>query len=267
MSETTEDVLDSDAADLSPGSAIAKAFRLLDMIVKSPQPISLNDLAARSAMPKASAHRMLLQLEAIGIVKRDVLGKRFSPGDDLAALAIDVIGALAKMPPVREIMQGLVNELGESCNLGILDGKDVLYLERIECDRPLRMHLRAGSRVPLHCTAVGKLVLAYMPERKARHLLEASGLPRFTENTITDMDVLIAQLGEIRHSGVSLNREEFTKGLIGAAVPVRSPHGAFVAGLAVHAPIFRMSVDQARVEAVPKLLRAAERISAEMALG
>ncbi len=264
--DSEEQTLEEDLIETSPSSAIAKAFRLLEIIVRSPQPMSLNDLAAAAHLPKPSAHRMLQQLEDIGIVKRDVLGKRFGVGDDLGALAIDVIGALARTPAVRDIMQGLVKELGESCNLGILDGHDILYLERVECDRPLRMHLRAGSRVPIHCTAVGKLLLASFPEAKARKMLDGLTLSRYTPNTITDPDVLLEKLREIRRGGVSVNSEEFTTGLIGVAVPV-TVRGTVVAGLAVHAPIFRMTVEQAGEKAVPLLRRAADEIAQTIAAG
>jgi len=259
--------IEEELVDASPNTAIAKAFHLLDLIVKSPHPLALSDLAAISGMPKPSVHRMLLQLEAIGMVKRDPLGKRFGVGDDLNQLAINVVDAVSKAPPVREIMQGLVDALGESCNLGILDGKEILYLERIECDRPLRMHLRAGSRVPVHCTAVGKLFLAHMAERRRRRMLEGMHLTRFTPNTLTDPEALLDHLRTIRKTGVSTNREEYAVGVIGAAVPVMTEGGTLVAGLAVHAPNFRMSVEQAEAEAVPRLREAAQRICAELDLG
>lgn len=256
-----------DGRESSPGSAISKAFRLLDIIVDSALPISLNDISAMSGLPKPSAFRMLMQLEEVGAIKRDQTGKRFMAGDALNALAVRTLAAATRAPAIREIMTRLVSRIGESCNLGILDGRDVLYLERIECDRPLRMHLRAGSRVPAHCTAMGKLLLAHMPESKARRFLEASELTAFTPNTVTDIDTLVAQFRDIRTSGASINREEFQLGLTGVAVPILIEGQGAVAGLAAHAPVFRMTADEAFERALEPLREAAAAIAAEWVSG
>jgi DNA-binding IclR family transcriptional regulator len=252
-----------DAAKASGGSqsAISKAFRLLDLVVGSPHALTLIDIAEKSGMPKPSAHRMLMQLEEAGLVKRDMSGKRFVHGDFLRSLSMRTLEACAQGPIVREIMTALVREVGESCNLGILDGNEVVYLERIECERPLRMHLRAGSRVPAHCTALGKLLLAMLPEARAERLVAGMELKRFTENTVTDAKTLLGNLAAIRASGISVNQEEHQPGLTGAAVAITMAGSH--AGLAVHAPLFRMSPQEASDIATGPLSKAAAAIAAE----
>ena len=249
-------------ADDRPGSAIGKAFKLLEVLIAAEGSVALHALAERTGIPKPSAHRMLLQLEETGVVKRDLTGKRFVIGDTFADLAVKTVSSLTRTGAVRDIVAGLVERIGETCNLGILDGHQILYLERVECDQPLRVHLTAGSRVPLHATAIGKMVLAFAPADKRRRLLDAAPMPRLTERTL-DREGILAQLPEIRATGVSINREESVIGLVGLGVPVFDGKGHFVAGLALHAPVSRFN-DAAVNSAVPILKEGAKEIAATL---
>ncbi len=238
VSPTGPDVLAGDAgADGRPTSAIAKGFSLLEALLAEGGSASLHALAERAGLPKPSAHRMLAQLEEIGAVKRELDGKGYAVGDALMALSLGAAGVAVRLGGARDVMAGLVETVGETCNLGVLDGRSVLYLERVECAHALRLHLRAGSRVPLHATAVGKLILAYAPAEK-RDLLLAGPLPKLTARTL-DRAALEAELPGIRRTGLSVNREEATPGVGGVAAPVFGPGGAFVAGLSIHAPLAR----------------------------
>ncbi|MEM6491940.1 MAG: IclR family transcriptional regulator [Pseudomonadota bacterium] len=245
------------------GSAIQKAFRLLDAIVETNGPAALVDIAETAQLPKASAHRMLLQLEEVGAVVREPDGKRFFIGARMAQLALGALRASTKVAPIREVMKALMKQTGESCNLGVLDADAIVYIERVESDFPLRMHFSAGSRVPPHCTAVGKLLIAHLPERKRLRLLEALPRTRFTPHTLVEVDALEAEFARIRDEGRSVNREEYQAGLIGLAVPVRDADGHIIAGLAIHAPVVRMPIDVALAHE-PVLRAAATAIGDEL---
>src|SRR3546814_13027722 len=110
-------------------------------------------------------------------------------------LALMALGRSFRDAPRRVILEQIVETVGETCNVGVLDGSQVVYLDRVECDWPLRTQLHAGSRVPLHCTGMGKLFLATLPERARRRIIETLPLRRSTENTITDPERL--ETGEI----------------------------------------------------------------------
>lgn len=215
-----------------PGSAIAKAMRLLREMAAAGEPLSLAELSVRAGMPKASAHRMLMQLEETGAAKRDMGGKRFVLGDAFVALSARAMSHAARFGGVRDAMAALAQQTGETCNLGILDGHRMRYIERVECDRPVRVHLRVGSMVPVYATAVGKLMLAYMPKSRIGPFLDAVPFQPLTANTLTRGE-LEATLPEIRATGVSINREESMEGVVGVGVPVSGPGGEIVAGLAV----------------------------------
>ena len=183
-------VMDDDFANSGKGTAVQKAMKLMRVLLSSETPQQLVDLSAHLDLPKPSVHRLLGQLEDIGFVQRDLSGRAYTVGPELLTLAVDALATMARRPPVRDIMRELVERVRESCNLAILHGNDVLYLERVECDWPLRMQLQAGSRVPIHCTASGKLLLAHLGTAKQRKFLQALRLEKYTANTITSAAAL-----------------------------------------------------------------------------
>lgn len=246
-----------------PTSAIGKAFAIIEQLVSADQPPQLADLSEALGMPKPSVHRMLLQLEEESIVTRDLHGKGYLAGTRLTQLSIATLGKAIRRGTVRDVMRRLVSRLGETCNLGILDDDQVLYIERVECDQPLRLHLAAGSRVPLHATATGKLIMAFMPPAKLEALIDFDRVEIFTPNTLSG-DALRARLDEIRASGVSVNREESMLGLAGVSVPVRNRRGEVLAGLAIHAPVSRFAEAQVNA-ATAALLEASQEIEANFA--
>ena len=246
----------------APSTTIQKVFRLMEVLLSAVEPQPLMDLADQLETPKPTVHRLLSQLEAIGIVQRDLSRKDYTVGPKWLHLSVEALRVRARQPPVRSIIRKLVDQIGESCNLGVLQDDGVVYLERVECDWPLRMQLEAGSRVPIHCTASGKLLLAHTNARMRKAILKATQLKRFTTNTITDPDQLEQECETVRKTGISVNREEYHLGLIGVAVPVFRHNSTVVAALAVHAPSFRMSVDVA-LSHVSLLRKAAAEIAIE----
>jgi DNA-binding IclR family transcriptional regulator len=160
------------------------------------------------------------------------------------------------------VLEALARETGETCNLGMLDGNGVVYLDRVETHWPLRLQLSVGSHVPLHCTAMGKLFLAHMPKRVRENYYAAAPLERFTERTITDPDQMEDEIAAIRGDGVSINNQEYMVGLVGMAVPVRDPvsKSRLTAAVAIHAPEARLNAADIR-KFLPALQGAAERLS------
>jgi DNA-binding IclR family transcriptional regulator len=246
-------------------TAIQKAVRLLQAIAAAEEPQSLADLAEQSAMPKPSVHRLLLQLEDVGFVQRDLSGRGYTVGATWLRLSVDALAVQARQPIVRGIMQKLVDQVKESCNLAVLQNHEVLYLERVECDWPLRMQLQAGSRVPIHATASGKLLIAQMSEKNRRALLNSVHREKFTDNTIVGLDEMEEECRLIRKNDLSMNKEEYHRGLIGVAVPMRRSDDTVIATLSIHAPSFRMSVETA-LSYAPLLKKSASEIIAELGL-
>ena len=163
--------------------------------------------------------------------------------------------------PRRAILKRLAEELGETVNLTMLDGSEVVYLERVETEWPLRMTLQPGSHVPLHCTASGKLLLALLPAAQRRRIVRELALVRYTDNTIVERRALDAELVAIRRHAFATDNEEYLAGLVCVAVPVAAPDGRNVACVAVHAPVARLTLERALTH-VPALKRAAAALGA-----
>jgi IclR family acetate operon transcriptional repressor len=238
------------------GSALERSLALLEAITAQAQPVGLPDLSARLALPRQTVHRILVQLEAAGLIVRDPSRDRFSVGPRLSLLSLSALQTHNQSAPIRAILQSLVDEIKETCNVGVLDGLHFVYLERVECHWSLRVHLQAGSRVPAHCTSGGKLMLAHLDEQVRANLLRSVKLVAYTDHTITRVPDLEHELAVTRERGYAINDQEFTVGVTGVAVPITSQSGRVLAALAVQGPAPRLDLDRA-VGFVPRLRQAA----------
>ena len=246
-------------------SPVLKAISLLAHVARAATPVSLAALSAAARLPKPTAHRLAGLLEQSGLVRKDPLTRRYVVGTVLLEIGFDALRSAPAHRNRQLLLERLSEKLGETVNLGVLSGGEVLYLDRVEASWPLRMDFKPGSRVPLHCTANGKLFLAYA-EPSARHrLLRGLRLVPLTSRTITSRARLLRALAEIRRRGWSEDDEEFLAGVCCLAVPVRDCRGHVVAGLAVSAPSARFTLERAR-EHVPDLQRVAEALGAELSI-
>jgi IclR family acetate operon transcriptional repressor len=232
-------------AESNSGSSAERSLRLLSLLANQGRALSLADLAAQLALPKGTAHRICTQLLASGFLARDVDERSFIVGPALRQLAFDTLNHGVVRGLRHEVLAELVAKVGETCNFTTLDGAQVLYLDRVEAQWPLRLTLDVGSHVPLHCTASGKLFLAQMPQAARDALIAQLPMPKMTRNTIVSAKGLRAECERIAEQGYACDREEFIAGLIAVAVPVRGSDGVSRAAIAVHAPVARMSLDAA----------------------
>jgi IclR family transcriptional regulator, acetate operon repressor len=246
-------------SDHSP--PLLRAFALLEHVAHADGPVSLQELSAVAALPKPTAYRLLNVLEDAGLVMREPDGRRVVAGPRLARLALDALMNEVARTPRHVILQRLASEVGETVNLTILEKGEVVYLDRVESAWPLRMTLQPGSRVPLHCTASGKLLLAYLPTARRRRVVAELELHPYTDNTITDRHRLEVELATIRRAGFSTDNEEYLAGVVCVAVPVMLDSGKALASVAVHAPVARMTLERALTLA-PALRRGAAALGA-----
>ncbi|VTU21915.1 Acetate operon repressor [Variovorax sp. PBL-H6] len=244
----------------STGSSAERNLRLLALLANEGRALSLADLAAQLSLPKGTAHRICTQLLATGFLARDVDERMFSVGPALRQLAFDTLNHGVVRGLRHEVLSDLVRQVGETCNFTTLDGAQVLYLDRVEAQWPLRLTLDVGSHVPLHCTASGKLFLAQMEKKERDAVIGQITLARMTANTITDAGALRAECNAIARQGYSTDREEFIAGLVAVAVPVFDATGKQRAAIAVHAPTARMTMEDA-IERISALKAAAARMA------
>ena len=244
-------------------SSTLRAFGVLELVARADGRLSLDELTQLCGLPKPSVFRILGLLQRGGLVQREPASKRYCIGARMSKLALEVMMRSPQRARRHAILQQLVAEIGETCNLTMLDGNEVLYLDRVETSSPVRVHLAAGSRVPLHCTASGKLFLSQLSERQVATLLGPGPYRRFTENTIIDPEELQKALRRIRNEGIGTDVGEFLEGSVAVSVPVTDAQGRVCATVAVHGPAPRVTL-RSCMDFLPALRRAATAMAGTM---
>ncbi|GAB2741986.1 IclR family transcriptional regulator [Salinifilum aidingensis] len=245
------------AAELGGETPAMRLFALLELIAAKDEFVSLQGLVEETDVPKPTLHRMLQQLESGGLLVRQADGRHYAAGSRLRRLAQNLLLNSTQHGARHAVLRELVEEIGESCNITALTGDEVVYLDRVETPEPLRFYLRPGSRVPVHASASGKVILSQLTPAQRRKLLAHAPLKQYTPKTATDLDALEDELERVRANGYAIDDEEFLPGLVCAAVLVPAGTGRSNLCVAVQAPIMRLGVEQAP-QLVPALQRAAE---------
>jgi IclR family transcriptional regulator, acetate operon repressor len=242
--------------------ATARSFAILSHVASAHGPVDVLDIIGSLKLPKATAYRLVDWFIGHGYLAREPGRKRLVVGPRLTNLAFEVLSASMRNDAPHLVLQRLVRALNETCNIGTLLNGEVIYLDRVEAEHwPLRLHYKSGSRVPLHCSAIGKLFLALAPGPRRQRLLQSLELRRYTDGTIIDKTKLEAELRQIRKEQVSFDREEYLIGVVCMAVPVLGKNGEILSALAIQAPEARMNVQTARGH-LPALRRAAADLAA-----
>jgi IclR family transcriptional regulator, acetate operon repressor len=227
--------------------ATARSFAILEHVASSRTPVDVLDIIASVKLPKATAYRLVDWFVTQGYLSREPGRRRLIVGPKLTNLAFGALSSSMRHDTPHVVLQRLVHTLNETCNIGTLLNGEVIYLDRVEAEHwPLRLHYTIGSRVPLHCSAIGKLFLALAASPRRKRLLQSLELRRFTGSTITDSTRLDAELRQIRKEQVSFDRQEYLVGVVCMAVPVIGKNGEMLAALAIQAPEARMNEQTAR---------------------
>jgi DNA-binding IclR family transcriptional regulator len=237
-------------------SVVFRVLDLIQLVAASPQPMTLAEIGAQLKLPKPTVHRLCVRLEESKYLTREPGRYRYRVGPATERLAFNAIRRGSASVQWRAILERLVDEIRETCNFTAPAGNEVVYVERVESRWPLRIHLETGSRVPIHCTASGKLFLAMMEPERRRRMLDTLNLPAMTENTITTRGRLDAEIAETAARGYGTDNEEFILGLVAIAVPVVDSRGRLVGAVACHAAKARLDLGQA-LQHLPRLRAAA----------
>lgn len=241
-------------------SATLRAFTVLELVAGAETPPTLDELTRASGLPKPTVFRILGLLARGGFIQREGIEKRYSVGHRMSALSFQVQSNSPVRAQRRAVLVRLVEEIGETCNLTMPDGNEVVYIDRVETNANVRLHMQVGTRVPLHCTASGKLFLASLSEGAVRRLIGPGPYHRFTERTITSPAVLERKLVKIRSTEVGTDIGEYFEGSVCVAVPVKDSNGRVYATVAAHGPAPRMTLKKG-YEFLPAMRAAAAAIA------
>jgi DNA-binding IclR family transcriptional regulator len=216
-------------------SMVEKSWMVLEAFAPGGGPVRLSDLSARAALPRSTVHRLLTRLADIGMVERSPDG--FYLGQKLFELGSMVPVARSLRNAALPFMEDLYVATHEAVHLGVVDGRDVVYVEKIYGHTDFTMPSRVGGRLPLTCTAIGKAMLAFADSDFVDDALSGP-LPRLTKRSIVDPRRLQETLGEIQVSGIAYEYEEVQLGGSSLAAPVLA-NGKVVAALSVAVPTSR----------------------------
>jgi IclR family acetate operon transcriptional repressor len=240
------------------GTAVEKAMRILEALAVEGGPHRLMDVAERARVPRSTAFRVLATLGAEGFAENCGEG-RYGIGSRLSGLGAQIVRVVSA--GVGPVLRGLRDAAGgNTVHLAVRAGDHAVYVHKVDGDKPYEMRSRVGSQFDLHCTAIGKAILAHLPPAEVEAIAAAAGLPQRTPATITDVAGLHAELDRVRECGYALDEEEneATVRCLGAAVLDRAgrPRG----GVSVSTVTFAVERDEL-LGYVPLLRAAASRVA------
>jgi len=215
-------------------NTLEKTFSILERVMAhQASGLSFSEIVKTNNLPKSSAHRILHHLVNLGYLVFDQNTKKFKGSLKIARLGALVTESIDLRTVARPYLERLHEMTGHTCHLGILNGTRGVYLDKIEPKTyGIRLFSAAGKDFPLHCTAIGKTLLAFSdPALKSQVLAET--LDSFTEYTITDPEILHDELEKIIKSGYAVDQEEITRGIVCVAAPIRSHNKEVVASISV----------------------------------
>jgi len=242
--------------------AVERAMRILSCFDGQHPELGVSEIAQATGLHKATVHRILMTLFNGGFLERTVDGERFRLGLRLMELGLGALRSLDFRRATFPYMQQLVERFQEICTLSMLDRGLVLYVEVVHSEHSLTIAARVGRLLPAHCTASGKVLLAFLPTEVMEPILNAP-LAAYTEKTITSPDQLREELKVVRQRGYALADEEFEVGIWAISAPIRDMDGNVIAALSMPFPTNRL-----RRERIPEiaqaLLEAANAVSAHV---
>lgn len=234
--------------------SLDRAIVLLDLLADAGGEVGISRLAELSGLPLPTIHRLMRTLVTHGYVRQEA-SRRYALGPRLIRLGESAARQLGTW--ARPQLVELVAAVGETANLALLEGDDVVYVAQVPSTHSMRMFTEVGRRVFAHCTGVGKALLAQLPAETVRDILARTGMPAQTPHTLTDPATLLRELAQIRQQGYAIDDGEQEVGVRCLAVPV--PGAPAMAAISVSGPAARLT-DEVFERIVPLLRRAAEQL-------
>ncbi len=243
-------------------TALQRGLRLLHLFSESPRGLTAKQVAALSRLPVSTVHRFLANLVTAGFLNRDGEGTHHL-GIACFSIGQAAVGQLdirrLSLPYLRELNQ----QTRETIHLTVRHGLSAVYVEKLDSPEPVRIHSRIGAAVPLHCTAVGKVMLAYMPPEEQDRIISQIDLKRLTPNSVGNVQELKTELYRVRKNGYACDLEEHELHIRCVASPIWDHTGSVQSSVSITAPTLRMPVTRLR-QLAPLIQSAGLKISAEL---
>jgi IclR family transcriptional regulator, KDG regulon repressor len=227
--------------------SVERAFQVLEQVSFAKNGIGITDLANELKMHKSTVHRVLSTFVGGGYVEQDEETGRYKLGYKLLEISSRLLEHLDVRREAMRYLQELADLTNEVVHLVVLDHGQVVYIEKVEGSETIRMHSRVGTRAPVHCTGVGKAILAFLPESNVREIVRHYGLAVHTPHTLATEEALFADLRLIRERGYALDLEENELGITCVAAPICDHRGQVAAAISISGPTMRMEPERLAV--------------------
>jgi len=238
---------------------LGKTMTVLEAVALAGRPLRFTDVLALLPQSRGTLHRHLSHLVEEGLLDLDS-DLLYRPGLRLLKLASAAWSSHDMRSVAEPFLRQLHDETGETVHLGQILKGEIIYLDKVEGRQSVRMHSQVGKVSPLYCTGVGKAALSALPEVELQSLLEAMQFHAFTASTHRDQTALLADIAEIRRTGIAFDDEEHEAGICCVAAPVATANGSFIGGLSISGPAFRLTREKLQAFA-PSVRQAADRIT------
>ncbi|MGE5573646.1 MAG: IclR family transcriptional regulator [Bacteroidota bacterium] len=244
-------------------NSVARALDILDCLAAHRREVGVTEVSQELGVHKSTVSRVLATMESRGYVSRNGTSGKYCLGMRLVELASYRLEQIDLRSQARPFLEELVQATGETAHLAVFDHGKVVYVDKVDTPQTLMMRSKIGYRVFAHCTALGKAILATLPDELVEQVINEKGLPRFTPNTIVDPLALKEHLRRVRAQGYAVDDEEHEEGIRCAAAAILDHAGRVVGALSVSGPTLRVSRQD--VETIANLVRdSARRLSVSL---
>ena len=240
---------------------LERGLSVLSLFSNDTSELTLTEISRSADINMTTSLRIASTLEGAGYLRRDPETKRYRPSIKVLQLGFSALRSMDIRQSARPYLERLSKETGETVSLAVLDGLEIVYVDRIRNRQIVGVVLGMGSRLPAHCTSMGKAMLAYLPEDQLKTRLNGAVLAACTGNTIVEIDSLAADLAKVRRKGYAINNQELAVGLRAVAAPIWGEHGQVVAAINISGSTETISRSRLKQELVPLLSTTSGEIS------
>jgi len=224
--------------------SVGRALDIIALVSMKKEGLGVTEIANQMDINKSSVYKLLTTLLKYGYIEQDTDSGRYRLGYAFLDYSSKLLDSMDLRTEAKPILRELEQYTDEVIHLVVYDQGEVVYIEKFEGTETLRMHSKVGKRAPMHCTGVGKAILAYLPLTVTGDILKRKGLPVHTKNTITDPATFLEELNKVKEQGYALDLEENELGITCIAVPIFDHVGNPVAALSVSGPTMRMTEER-----------------------
>ncbi|MDX1688312.1 MAG: IclR family transcriptional regulator C-terminal domain-containing protein [Candidatus Promineifilaceae bacterium] len=241
--------------------ALHRGLRILEVFSEETPELTLAEIVEAVGLDKSTAFRFVYTLQTLGYLERDPESKRYRPGLQVLKMGFTALNSLDVAQLARPYLKGLSEKTDEATNMALRDGAEIVYVVRISPMQLVHINLHVGSRLPAHCTSMGKALLAGLPREQVRALLGEGPYEALTPKTITSLDELIVELDQVGRQGYAVSDEELVIGARSLAAPLRQTDGDTIAAINICVSSARLSRQEMEDRFARPVVESAKRIS------